>query len=203
MRHAPRAGPARRRSSASRVASFKPRAGVLTRGRTRSRRPTHRGARSFVRFLRGGALPPAPRPRGRRFIVSRSFPSHSPLVHRRRPRTAKETRRRRWNPSRSSPMRRRSPSRSSTPRYWRRRRSQGTEEEGGGCQPADGARPGASPFRPIPPRVGRGHVAGAGAHPVSVPTTPRATFATSPAPLAPPRRPRDDARDRSRARRRR
>ena len=39
-------------------------------------------------------------------------------------------------------------------------------------------------FRPIPPRVGRGHVAGAGAHPVSVPTTPRATFATSPAPLA-------------------
>ena len=59
-------------------------------------------------------------------------------------------------------------------------------------------------FRPIPPRVGRGHVAGAGAHPVSVPTTPRATFATSPAPLArTSTSARDDARDRSRARRRR
>ena len=28
--------------------------------------------------------------------------------------------------------------------------AQGTEEEGGGCQPADGARPGASPFSPHP-----------------------------------------------------
>ena len=56
-------------------------------------------------------------------------------------------------------------------------------------------------FRPIPPRVGRGHVAGAGAHPVSVPTTPRATFATSLAPLArTSTSARDDARDRSRAR---
>lgn len=56
-------------------------------------------------------------------------------------------------------------------------------------------------FSPIPPRVGRGHVAGAGAHPVSVPTTPRATFATSPAPFArTSASARDDARDRSSAR---
>ena len=129
MRHARRAPappgdvPAHRASP-----QFKPRAGVLTRGRTRGHDGrSHRGARSFVRFLRGGAPPARSAPARSAFHLFRaSFSSHhSPLVHRRRPRTAKETRRRRWNPSRSSPMRRRSPSRSSTPRYWRRRRSSG------------------------------------------------------------------------------
>ena len=55
-------------------------------------------------------------------------------------------------------------------------------------------------FRPIPPRVGRGHVAGAGAHPVSVPTTP-ARRSRRPRRLSrAPRRPRVTTRAIARAR---
>ena len=129
MRHARRAGPARRRSSASRVASVQTaRRSPHARSHARSRWPISSRCAIVRPFPpRRRASRPLSRPRGRRFIrFAPLFPSHhSPLVHRRRPRTAKETRRRRWNPSRSSPMRRRSPSRSSTPRYWRRRRSSG------------------------------------------------------------------------------
>ena len=184
---------------------FKPRAGVHARGRTRGHDGrSHRGARSFVRFLRGGARPARSRARALGVsFVSRLFFPHT--AH--RPCTAADQGRQRRQGGGGGP-RRGAPRRGGGVRRARRHQGTGgggeaqrTEEEGGGCQPADGARPVACPFHPIPPRVGRGHVAGAGAHPVSVPTTPRATFATSPAPFArTPASARDDARDRSRAR---
>ena len=189
MRHARRAPappgdvPAHRASP-----QFKPRAGVLTRGRTRGHDGrSHRGARSFVRFLRGARLPPALAPARSAFHSFRAL--FFPHTTHRSCTAADQGRQRRQGGGGGT--RRGAPRCGGGVRRARRHQgtggggeAQGTEEEGGGCQPADGARPGASPFRPIPPRVGRGHVAGAGAHPVSVPTTPRATFATSPAPLA-------------------
>jgi len=155
MRHARRAPappgdvPAHRASP-----QFKPRAGVLTRGRTRGHDGrSHRGARSFVRFLRGGAPPARSRARavGVSFVPRLFFPhtTHRSCT------AADQGRQRRQGGGGGT--RRGAPRCGGGVRRARRHQgtggggeAQGTEEEGGGCQPADGARPGASPFSPHP-----------------------------------------------------
>ena len=168
MRHARRAPappgdvPAHRASP-----QFKPRAGVLTRGRTRG----HDDAdlievrdRSSVSSA-AARLPPALAPARSAFHSFRASFSLTPLTARAPPQTkdGKGDKAEAVEPVAELPDAEEESVALVDTKVLEEEEARGTEEEGGGCQPADGARPAPRLFRPIPPRVGRGHVAGAGA----------------------------------------